>query len=298
MVFKYLFQSVTVSGGFGKTGSNHTSILLTCRAIYQDATPLLAPNVSFYFRSTEEMLDCLTTLSPTLIRAIRHVRVKSYPMTFYNPFHDRHNYPSWFFFAALPILPGLQLDRLVVEDSYHGDSCVGYSGSGGNAEAYHDVQQLVWTNGWKELHYISPTTEFLSSLPVVGKERYLQPVNWNKMLRERDGRSSGAFATAYVAKKPNVPGATENSNSRILYTNTSDYLMASHPAAIANVLPMDDSTSHQREVLIVLKRGKGVAYEQDGSTITKSIQNLLRRMTWRELKESVVYSKLNNKPRD
>lgn len=57
----------------------NTSILRTCRQLYSEAGPLLAPNILLEFSSTSTMLDTLTTLPPSIIENLRHMRLESDP---------------------------------------------------------------------------------------------------------------------------------------------------------------------------------------------------------------------------
>jgi hypothetical protein len=51
--------------------SQNTSILRTCRQIYNNAAPLLAPNILLNFASTAIMLDTLSNLPSSVIKSLR-----------------------------------------------------------------------------------------------------------------------------------------------------------------------------------------------------------------------------------
>jgi hypothetical protein len=53
---------------FDSSWNQNTSILRTCRQLYNEARPLLTPNILLEFPSTSTMLDTLTTLPPSTIR--------------------------------------------------------------------------------------------------------------------------------------------------------------------------------------------------------------------------------------
>ena len=279
-IFKHLFRSITISKGLGKTGSNHTSILTTCRQIHNEAILLLPPNVSFHFISTEAMLDCLTTLTPELIRRIRHIRVKAFPFPLYAS-EDASYYTTHDFAAILPIFPGLRLDCLVVEDCYHDE---GINDGWGDEGTYFTIQSLIESDGWNELHFVSPSTGFMSGS--FHKSRVPQPARWNALLQNRDGQDSGASVTMRVAKVPKAPGATENPDLCTAYNVVPrpEYPSDSAPAIIDN----GDNTT-DREVLVIASRGKNASYTQDGSNLAEEIRNLLRTMTWEEIKTSGLY---------
>ncbi|KAI9703260.1 MAG: hypothetical protein M1836_007826 [Candelina mexicana] len=281
MIYERLFRSLTVRHGFEVSSVKHSSILSTCRLIHQEAKPLLTPNISFHFRSTERMVDHLMILTPEQIQSIRYIRVKAFPFPLY-PNTDFDCYTTYGFPYTLSMFPGLQLDYLAVEDCYHDGLDKGGFVDGGT---YCDIDTLILSDGWKELHYTTPTTEFLTwDGGYEGERPPSQPAGWNADMQDRDGKGSGASVVMYVSLEPGVAGATSHPTSREIYA-----------AAPQN---SDSSPNIEREVLVVARRGRNAVYVQDGSMLDPPIQNLLRQMTWQEIKQKGLLLEAEEGPCD
>ena len=265
-IYKELFSLTTVRHGFESTSSEHTSILRACRQIHNEAKEYILPNITLHFFSTARMLDCLTAMSPEDISQIRYIRVKGFPFPVYvNEFY----FTTYDFASVLPLFPGLQLDLFTVEDCYH-DPGDGWANDG----TYGDINVLLKTSGWKELHYTTPTNEFLRTSRDGNIVQTAQPDVWNKVLQGRDGENSGAEVKMYVANEPNMAGMAENPDTRSEFSVTSGQNL---------------ETVKYQEVLIVGKRGKGASYIEDGSTLEELLRELFRTMTWQKVKESDKY---------
>ena len=186
------------------------------------------------------------------------------------------------------MFPGLQLDRLTVEDCYHDE---GINDGWGDTGTYFDVQSLIESDSWKELHYITPTTEFMSSSNDTSRSRVQQPSGWNELLQARDGADSGAEVKMYVANVPGVTGLTGNPQTRTVYNPIPGHLSTNVqplPGTMVNDL-VSEGDLDAREVLVVAKRGINASYVQDGSQLNEKIRSLLSKMTWQEIKDSGRY---------
>lgn len=228
------------------------------------------------------MLDTLMSLDPALIGKIRHIRVKAFPFPLYangNPGY----YTTYHFGNALALLPGLQLDRLVVEDCFH-DSGI-HSGFG-NTGTYFDIETLLESDGWKELHYISPTTEFMTSPNDLRRSyrqvRVAQPAGWTELLQKRDGEDSGAAVTMYVANEAAKTGITEDPALCSPWTAIPGHKL-DEGAQIAKEREME------REVRVIARRGRKVNYSQDGSKVDEKIRKLFESHSWSEVKNEGLY---------
>jgi hypothetical protein len=261
--------------------NQNTSILRTCRQLYNEARPLLAPNILLEFPSTSTMLDTLTTLPPSIIESLRHMRLESDPFPLYCD--DDRFYTTFNMAHTLPIFPGLQLDLLTVEDGYHFSGLV--NDPRGAYGTYYDIQTLLEADGWKELHYIIPTTEFMTSYDDEFRSRVAQPAGWNKKLREKDGETSGAEVRMYVADQKSSAGLAKGPSTR-----------SSWEAVPGHLLSPPASPDWDREVIIIAKRGAGVKYVQDGSMMRDKIRRLLDKVSWAELKKSDKYIPPRNDP--
>jgi hypothetical protein len=261
--------------------NQNTSILRTCRQLYHEARPLFAPNILLDFSSTSTMLDTLTTLPPSIIENLRHMCLMSDPFPLYRD--DRISYTTFSMAHTLPMFPGLQLDVLTVEDCYH------FSGikndRRGACGTYYDIQTALEADGWQELHYVIPTTEFMTSDQDPFTGRVAQPAGWDKKLREKDGETSGAEVRMYIADQKSPDGLAEDSFTR-----------SSWEAVPCHLLPPLPSFEWDREVIVIAKRGAGAKYVQDGSMMREHIRRLLDKMSWAVLKTSGKYIPPRNDP--
>lgn len=277
MIYECLFNSITIHHGLGcnKKTSNRIAILRTCRQIQDEAQPFLAANVQFQFRSTEVMLDTLMNLGSTIISKLRHIHVKAFPFPLYASGTISY-YTTYHFSNALALFPGLKLDRLVVEDCFH-DS--GANGGWGDIGTYYDIESLLKSDGWKELHYVSPTTEFMTSSMDHERLRVAQPAGWNELLQKRDGEYSGAGVTMYLAKEAERTGMTEDMEQCTPWSAIPGHELK-EAASIISV---------NREVRIVARRGRKAPYTQDGSKIDQCIENVFKTNSWEEVKQKGLY---------
>ena len=307
-IYKCHFNSIVVRQGHGSKSSNHSSLLFTCRQIYHEAKPLFVPSVSFHFRSPTAMLDVLTTLSQQQIQEIRHIRVKAFPFSLYpvDDDEDLHYYITYHFSDVLPLFPGLQLDRLEVENCFHDEVGDGWGdglGDGGEDIAtYSDIKRLLKNDGWKELRFITPKTGFMSGDWDKSNLRVEQLVGWNDYLKHRDGEESSAYVKMFVANVPRLRGATDDPSTRTSYSAIPGYIDSNGPRPCAHRTGVDPETSDevkdliQREVLVVARRGKHASYVQDGSKLQPEIQKLFAKMSWQEVKNSRFYVDTESDP--
>lgn len=116
MILSCLFKSTVVYYGPDYSSTENTSILRTCRQIYREGQPLLAPNVLLKFHSAERMVDCLTAISSETLQQLRTISVKAFPL----PTRTKgSSFTTYQLAAFLPLFQGLQLDVLEVLDCYH-----------------------------------------------------------------------------------------------------------------------------------------------------------------------------------
>lgn len=229
------------------------------------------------------MIDFFSTLRPDIIQSIRYVRLhQGYPIPLYTHLH-RNSFTTFHVHQAFCMFPGLQLDILTVEDCYHIHGCY-YPGAGdpSNVGTYQAIEGLIRINGWKELHFITPTTQFISGPCDPYYKREAQPSYWNSLVLDRDGRDSSASVRMFVGLEPDVEGSTEDPETRVSYE-----AIAGHRLEIdgyEHKTPQERQRFlESREVLVVAKRGARASYIQDGSQLDKDIKNLLSRMTWDEV---------------
>ncbi|KAF1977511.1 hypothetical protein BU23DRAFT_453038 [Bimuria novae-zelandiae CBS 107.79] len=264
IIYEEVFSSFTVRHGFRTSSSNRTALFQTCKQIHREAWRHLPLNARFHFRGTETMLDTLMSVDQAVVTRIRHIRIKSFPFPLYNSGRPDY-YPTYNFCNALSLLPGLHLEQLVVEDSFHG---FGLVDTWRDVVTYFDIESLLKCDAWKELVYITPNTDFLTSGYDHRKKRVAQPENWDALLKERDGEASGADVQMWIAAESSNGTAKESAEPR-LWSAQPGHLVI-EDASLAT--PDQDVRG---EVHIVARRGRGAAYVQTGLTQNKS---------WKELK--------------
>lgn len=180
------------------------------------------------------------------------------------------------------MFPGLQLDLLEVEDCYHAAGCYDAGGILSSLGTYMAIDSLIQINGWKELHFITPTTQFMSEGVQYLCERSAQPEKWNGVVLDRDGTDSAACVKMFIAKEPDVAGLSENPETRIDYNATPGFLFDRWGDEFVDVVDVQRYLEN-REVLLVAKRGVGASYVQNGKQLHKDIKSLLDRMNWGDI---------------
>ena len=249
------------------------------------------------------MVDCLTTLSRQQIQQIRRIRVKGilFPLT---AFQDAGYTEAYDFGETLALFPGLQLDRLEVEDCFHDEDREEHRRSCECAElgTYKGIEALLKSDGWKELYYAMPKAEFMCGPDISHLHRDEQPVVWNRFIQDRDGADSGASVTMFISKDSESSGMMDDTSIRVPCTAI--------PAQTINalrevVLSEDNQTAvgplevpeldittreiEKREMLLIARRGENASYVQDGKKLKYQIKYWFDRMTWPEMKEDFTY---------
>lgn len=256
------------------------------------------------------MVDTLTKLPSTTISQIRHIRVRGSPFPLHPAKDDSEpeefgwwlcastasDYgPRTIFFEmahTLSLFPGLHLDRLIVEDVIH-DSLRGFLGHSGHVTTYNEIGALVQQDGWKELWYLTPTTEFIESGLDKQNVRVQQPDGWDKAIKNKDGVDSGAECTMYVG-----PWYEEECDEGV--QDDPDYIPERtwevvDPKSRSAWIGLPNRSSHLtdrdfcREVLVVVKRGRNASYVNDGKHCNEEFGKLFNKMSWEEIKKSDLY---------
>ncbi|KAF1950973.1 hypothetical protein CC80DRAFT_425757 [Byssothecium circinans] len=264
LIYGHVFSSLTVKHGFKptRTSSNRTALLQTCKQIHHEAWRHLPLNVRFEFRGTEWMLDTLLNVGQSVITRVRFIRVRAFPFPLYQN-HRSEFYTTYFFNNALSLLPGLHLDQLIVEDSFHGFGLVdGWR----DVVTYFDIESLLMSDAWKELIYITPNTDFIASGYDHRRKRLAQPETWDTLLKKRDGDESGAQVEMWITPFP-----------RNNETTSFPRPWSARPGheVIENWRLSTPEQELRGEVKITARRGNRATYIQTGISQSK---------TWKELK--------------
>lgn len=202
MIYGFLFSSYTIRHGFKHastpsdttSSSNRIALLLTCRQVFAEAWRHLPLNCTLQFRGTENLLETLLSVDQSTISRIRNIHVRAFPFPLYASGRADY-YPTYYAANALTLFPGLCLDKLVVEDCWHG---YGMGDGWRDVTTYFDIEALLKSDAWKELTYITACTDFLASGYDHRRKRLEQPQNWDALVKEKDGDKSGAEVQMFI----------------------------------------------------------------------------------------------------
>ncbi|KAF2758725.1 hypothetical protein EJ05DRAFT_476039 [Pseudovirgaria hyperparasitica] len=240
-----------------KSRLHSLSLLYTCQQVHREIGSQWIGWVLFNFQTGEALLDILTEFPEQRVAAIRHLRVNSRPVMLSLPHDDVYYRLAW----ILKLVPQLRLDTLTV---IGGDAGM-LKGPSGMVD-YQILDELVSCgSGWKELHYITPTSSILSFAKTTqfGKTyiRKPQPEVWQSTLTNRDGPNSGATVTIFrsqsrIRESVRQPGARELYQSIVPPEEYTDFGEVED-----TFLCKDDQDA--RAVLVVVKRGRNTNVVQE-----------------------------------
>ncbi|KAF2493361.1 hypothetical protein BU16DRAFT_591788 [Lophium mytilinum] len=195
LIYTFLYADLTITHSLPSSNSpgpptssipsTRTALLHTSHLLHHSALPPFLASATLVFSSTESMLTTLLPLPRHLLTKLRDVRVTAFPFPLRTD-RDMRYYPTHSFAAALALLPGLQLRRLVVEDGFTGS---GSSGTAGGVVT--EVGRLLASDGWQELELVTTTGGGAqwAGLASVGE--------WDRALKGRGGK--GASVSVWVA---------------------------------------------------------------------------------------------------
>lgn len=277
LIYGFLFSSYTIRRGFTQAtstsdkleSSHRLALLLTCRQVFAEAWRHLPLNCTLHFRGTENLLETMLSVDQCVITRVRHIRLRAFPFPLYASGTPEY-YPIYYAANALTLLPGLNLDTLVVEDCWHN---FGMGDGWRDVTTYFDIESLLKCDAWKELTYITPCTDFIASGYDHRRKRVAQPEAWDELIKERDGDNSGASVAMYIVpfKQEQAVGDLRTNEGRIMLP------WSAQPGHLVNenwriAVPDQDLKG---EVRIVAKRANRSRTVQLG---------LSEKKTWKELK--------------
>ncbi|KAL7957458.1 hypothetical protein V8C34DRAFT_285669 [Trichoderma compactum] len=298
MIYAFLFSSTRFTSG-PRCGwdmvihhfipaPHGLALLVSCCQAYVEIGKSWIGQVLFCFETVKAMVDKLVDILLETRSMIRHIRVSGHPMMIYYDF----GLAQYDTYQVLKLLPGLKLDRLTV------------CGTGAAQSSYDALNRLVkYSDGWKELHYKSHTSGFIGyrvtwldeNDQVTGENRFSrepQPGGWQRTLEDRDGSKSGASVTVYrsnLAYLDDSEPYISNKGTWDEFTQAlapdediEEYQDAEDPRLMAD-------GEIEKEMLVVVKRGRGVDYEEkQGSPYVAEgdIRELFPGKTWAEIKAS------------
>lgn len=254
-------------------------------------------------------MDFLTSIDDASLRRLRHVSARSHPLPVTPVPEDSPNYVTYSFPTVLQLFPELQLSTLVVRDTYHepGTQQDGF----GDEASYEMVEDLIKSDGFKELIYISGSDSFMNTnefvtipakYPANGAEKFVettrrdpQPSTWDKLIKERDGTASGARVEMFRhTKDGRVPLKSEferskkpsGVESRVVVPNTE----FPTPSGV-------EDRGRREAIEIRIKRGEGADYVQTGQKCGREegwLHELFRLVTWADIKKQGMIVEVRN----
>ncbi|KAK0254117.1 hypothetical protein LTS16_017157 [Friedmanniomyces endolithicus] len=233
------------------------SLLRTCRRVNVEIDNEWLSQVLFYFEDSETLLDKLANISNTWRSQIRNIQMSG--------------------------LPCLNLSKLTI------------LGSPPAVIGYETLDMLIrYSDGWKELHYLSHDSELLGYAYTNGPlsrdpDVYLrqpQPAVWQKALEERDGQASHPSVTVYRSTDP-TPCSVLDPNKRTVFSQ--HYGANEDPRTYCNVEDPKLMSAGERtkELLVIVKRGVGVEYaekKQPAPLACGDIREDSAGRTWEDIK--------------
>ncbi|KID96849.1 hypothetical protein MAJ_07235, partial [Metarhizium majus ARSEF 297] len=296
-IYGYLFLSTRVSHGrrpvrriaeIRITPAPHSLALLrTCRRVRTEIGDSWLGQVLFSFEDTETMMVKLTALSTATLSKIRHLRIRG--ETLMLSFGDEDVY--YRLVHILKLLPGLQLDTFTVLNMY------------GESVSYDVLNTLIkYGEGWKELRFISHGSSLLgyAQPPDIFNdehfnERYQrkpQPAHWVSAMNSRDGIENQPSVTIYRSTLAGEACSVINEATRVLFEQTPPGKGKAAAFATQEYAPIMSRGEKAKELMVVVKRGKGVHYQERKQSpylpVIGDIRKDCPRMTWAEIQKKYI----------
>lgn len=240
-----------------KPAPNSLALLRTCRRVMAEVGDRWLRHVMFDFQDPFAMIQKLSPLPKKLITQIRHIRVNVERLCV--PVEDEcldyHNVVH-----AIKMLPGLKLDVLTIQV----DLPANWS--------YHLLNKLIrHAGGWKELRFLSPTSEMLGHNDHEEESflRLPQPAQWQGMLECQDGVESLPSVVVYRAKVPfgarvAKAGVMQDPSQWEAYEQTETEADSDqHYGERIDQKIMLMYGERNKEMVVIARRGKGADYQEN-----------------------------------
>ncbi|USW55627.1 hypothetical protein Slin15195_G089460 [Septoria linicola] len=229
------------------------SLLRTCHQIHDEVGQKWLHQALFIFENPEALLDKLTPLSVSTLSQIKHMRISGDTMMVSWGYDDVYYRTA----QVLKLLPGLNLDRLTVMGMKHASI------------SYETLSKLiVSSSGWKSMRYLSHNSELLGFVGPQGLHpqelfsRQPQPMSWQNLLDERDGRTTAPSVTVYRSNSP-TRGSVLTPGKRTIYCQ----LPVPRDRLVDYGTQKDQALmqpgEREKEILIIVKRGAGITYAEE-----------------------------------
>ncbi|KAL8761074.1 MAG: hypothetical protein Q9184_002780 [Pyrenodesmia sp. 2 TL-2023] len=260
-------------------------LFLSSRQLYSEASPFYWENAKLNFKGTKQLVDFLTSINHETLCKLRHIAVRGFPFPLYRD-TEAFGYTTYNFEHVLPLFPGLQLSTLWLGDPFHGKWSA-EDGWGHNA-AYSAVDELIKSQGFKELTYVVENDRFLMPVRFESHDswsatnttdstsgthepepRHPQPSTWDSMMKERDGPSASVKMYRLLDGNRRIPLETEFET-------------------IKEAIGKGD----EGQIEVSIKRGTNADHVQKGEPVNEWAEGLLdlfKDLSWKEIKEKELY---------
>lgn len=197
-------------------------------------------------------------------------------------------------------------------DAFHGED-VEEDGWGHDA-TYHDLEEMIKNGkGWKELvfrsasdRWLKPVTFQTSAADGTTTEkttrRSAQPGAWDTMIKERDGKESGASVEMWTSEEGGMwekveggygPGREEEGDDDSeVEAETEEDDANSNGQGVLSIGRLGDDESPSIEVRV--RRGKGAEYVQAEKPVnehesSRKLREMFEKLGWKEIKARELF---------
>ena len=289
LVYANYFATVTLT--FPKLDN---PLLSANRQIRTEAKEFYYKHATFSFLRIADFLAFMKALNRQEWQKLRHIRCKTEEFPSIRAL-GKHWSCRLHFASYVRLFPGLALETLVLEDPLHKPSLSRSpparidvrSDRHEDRWTYQEVQDMVKSQGFKKLTYISRSDDFLTWLGrdcdrgSLGEFRPGQPSHWDKMIKEADGEGSGAYVKIGIK------------NERVFLDEVGQRMLRSYETASPSARePEYGRVEAAGPVRVYVQRGHGVIYAQ-GETSVHETDDELREYfhdnTWEWIKSQEVF---------
>ncbi|KAI1755825.1 hypothetical protein F4782DRAFT_527181 [Xylaria castorea] len=298
LIYTQLFTDTRLSHGEKLLGmissirvipaANALSMLRSCRRARAEIGDSWLGQVLFNFEDTQTMMTKLAALPIATLSKIHHVRIRGDTLVL--------RWPDDVFYYrlvhALKLLPGLRLDTLTVLNLY------------GGPVNYGVLNTLIrYSQGWKELRFISQTSSLLgfargghnfaaSDKMKDNYQRKPQPTDWIRAMNNRDGAASQPSVTIYRSTLARQPCSVSDEATRVQYEQEPPKPGEEETFSTQEHGDLMSPDERTKELMVVVRRGRGIDYQEKlGSPLLAAIGDIREDcpgMTWAEIKERHV----------
>ena len=238
------------------------ALLRTCRRVRDEIGNTWIRQSCFSFKDPESLLDRLAGIPIDVRGQIRHMRLTDDLLVVVKSEGDVDEHQLIYRTAqVLKLLPGLKLDTLTVYGMISPE------------DSFATLDMLVrYSDGWKELRFISSTTAILGFQyqPISNQPlRQPQPSDWQNALEQRDGQASRPSAMVYRSTDttPLDPWSPQY-DLKALKVFSQAFAAGQDAETFGQV--MDPTLMRHEEIqkyiLVIVRRGAGVDYAEKESS--------------------------------